>query len=152
MQGERIEMTETLKTPVDVKMTTNIQQQGEKDQVNLQAKGDVYQKNNYTYVNFKEDLDDIGQVSTVLKIGERELTVIRSGPVSMRQRYLSGERTEGTYETPYGKLITEAETDQVAVMWSDSGSTGRIQFGYDLTLQGSVAGRYDVTISIEEDT
>ncbi|WP_185819833.1 DUF1934 domain-containing protein [Salibacterium salarium] len=145
-------MTETLKTPVDVKMTTNIQQQGEKDQVNLQAKGDVYQKNNYTYVNFKEDLDDIGQVSTVLKIGERELTVIRSGPVSMRQRYLSGERTEGTYETPYGKLITEAETDQVAVMWSDSGSTGRIQFGYDLTLQGSVAGRYDVTISIEEDT
>ncbi|MFZ4453024.1 DUF1934 domain-containing protein [Salibacterium aidingense] len=145
-------MTDALKTPVDVKMTTNIKQKGEQDQVSLEAKGEVYQKNNFTYVNFKEDLDDIGEVSTVLKVGRQEITVIRSGSVSMRQRYLSGELTEGSYETPYGTLKTEAQTDQVAVIWSDSGNTGRIQFGYDLTLQGSVAGRYDVTISIEEDT
>ncbi|MFB4163529.1 DUF1934 domain-containing protein [Alteribacillus sp. JSM 102045] len=145
-------MSETLKTPVEVKMTTNIRQQGEKDQVNLEAKGELYKKNNFTYVNFKEELDEIGEVSTVLKVGEQEITVIRSGSVAMRQLYQYGEITEGSYETPYGKLITEAETDQVAVMWSDSGKTGRIQFGYDLTLQGSAAGRYDVTISIEEET
>ena len=144
-------MTDTQKTPVDVKMTTDIRQQGEKDQVQLQARGELYKKNNTTYVKFTEDLEDIGKVSTLLKVGEQEITVIRSGAVEMRQLYQYGEKTEGSYETPYGKLKTEADTDQVAVMWSDSGRTGRIQFGYDLTLQGTVAGRYDVTISIEED-
>ncbi|MFD2707095.1 DUF1934 domain-containing protein [Salibacterium lacus] len=145
-------MTDALKTPVDVKMTTNIRQQGEKEQVNLQAKGEVYQKQNFTFVSFTENLDDIGEVSTVLKVGGREITVLRSGSVSMRQRYLRGERTEGSYETPFGTFTTEADTHQVAVMWADSGSTGRIQFGYDLKLQGASAGRYEVTISIEEDT
>ncbi|MFB5664180.1 DUF1934 domain-containing protein [Alteribacillus sp. HJP-4] len=145
-------MSESVKTPVAVQMTTNIRQKEEKDQIRLEAKGVLYQKNNWTYVTFKEELEDIGEVQTVLKVGESEITVLRSGSVTMKQQYHYGERTEGTYETPYGKLSTEADTDQLAVMWSDTGKTGRIQFGYDLTLQGTVAGRYDVTISIEEET
>nr|WP_275899604.1 DUF1934 domain-containing protein [Bacillus piscicola] len=133
-------------------MTTDIQQQEARDQVKLQAKGELYQKNDLTYVAFTENLEDIGKVSTLLKIGEQEVTVLRSGAVEMRQLYQYGNITEGSYQTPYGTFKTEADTDQVAVMWSASGKTGRIQFGYDLTLQGTVAGRYDVTISIEEET
>lgn len=138
------------KIPVAVKMTTNISQQGEKSQVGIEATGELFQKQELTYIRFKEDLEDIGEVLTVLKVGKQEVTVIRSGAVDMKQRYVYGKRTEGSYATPYGTFRTEADTDQMAMIWSDSGRTGRIQFGYDLTLQGAVAGRYDVTISIEE--
>ncbi len=140
------------KTPIYVEMTTNISQEGQKDQINLEAAGELYRKNDFIYVTFTETLKDIGEVNTLLKVGDEQITVIRKGAVSMRQPFFLGEVTSGSYETPFGKLATEANTDQVSIHWSDDGNKGDISFGYDLTLQGSAAGRYDVKISIEEET
>ncbi|WP_181315299.1 DUF1934 domain-containing protein [Salsuginibacillus halophilus] len=139
-----------MKTAVDVSMKTNIEQDGKKEQMHIQAPGELHKKRGYRYVMFTEQLDGIGEVNTVLKVGEHELTVIRKGAVSMRQQFQQGETTEGSYETPYGLMKTEARTHHVTSDWSGP-QVHSIQFQYQMRVQGTEAGTYDVKISIEED-
>lgn len=139
------------KTPVNVEMVTKITQDGEKDEIRLSAKGSLVHKNDWVYVLFTETLEGVGEVNTTLKIGTSEMLILRSGSVSMRQVYIYGQKTEGTYEMPFGKLATEVQTHHLAVLWEDSGRAGRVQFGYDLKLQGEEAGQYHITIAIEEE-
>lgn len=144
-------MEPSAKTPVNVEMVTKITQDGEKDEIRLSAKGSLVHKNEWIYVLFTEKLEEMGEVNTTLKIGDSEMLILRSGSVSMRQVYIYGQMTEGTYEMPFGKMATEVQTHHLAALWEDNGRSGRIQFGYDLKLQGEEAGRYDITIAIEEE-
>ncbi len=138
-------------------MQTNIKQGNEQDKMTVEAPGQIYVKQNYTYVTFTEKLEGLGDVKTVLKVAADEVTVMRKGPIEMRQVFQYGTVTEGAYDTPYGKLKTEAKTDHIEVKWQEEAAAHErkrhtIDFGYDLHLAGSSAGRYDVMISIEEET
>lgn len=144
-------MADTAKTPVKVAMTTNMQQEDERETIQLNADGEMYEKQEWTYVRFEEELEGIGRVQTTLKIGNAEVMVLRSGAVAMRQVYAYGERTEGTYDMGYGRLHTEAVTDHLAVTKANLGWVMHIDFHYRLVLQGTPVGRYEISIVIEED-
>ncbi|GAK12090.1 DUF1934 domain-containing protein [Geomicrobium sp. JCM 19039] len=138
--------------PVHVSMQTQVEQAGEHKRIAVSGYGEVVQKTESTYVTFTEELEDIGDVKTIIKIQSGGLTVLRNGAVSMRQVYTKGEETEGSYETPYAKFQTLAKTEDVKVQWyENSDLLGKLTFVYDLELQGQLAGHYEVEIKIKEE-
>ncbi|QDI91727.1 DUF1934 domain-containing protein [Salicibibacter halophilus] len=136
--------------PVQVSMKTEVQQGGERKDIHVNGKGELVEKERSTYVTFTEQLQDIGEVKTVIKIQRRsELTIIRSGAVSMRQAYVEGEEKSGSYGTPYGTFETLAKTKQVDVEYPNE-SLLNVTLDYDLELQGQLAGSYQVAIDVKE--
>ncbi|MFV8826284.1 DUF1934 domain-containing protein [Alkalihalobacterium sp. APHAB7] len=142
---------EDKRRPISVLMKTTIRQGGQKEHLSLKGKGNVYVKNGYTYLLFKEIHNDKLNVQTTVKIGEQEATIIRNGDLSMRQIYTVGEKTEGTYRSPFGSWHTSAKTHLCHYEWPASRSSGKLQLKYDYFLQDEPSGTFDVTIKIEEE-
>ncbi|QQK78033.1 DUF1934 domain-containing protein [Salicibibacter cibarius] len=136
--------------PIQVSMKTEVQQGGERKEIHVNGKGELVEKENSTYVTFTEQLQDIGEVKTVIKIQqESDLTIVRSGAVSMRQAYMEGEEKAGSYGTPYGTFETLAKTKHVQVDHPNE-SLLHVKLDYDLELQGQLAGSYQVAIDVKE--
>jgi len=136
--------------PIEVSMKTEVQQGGERKDIHVSGQGELVEKERSTYVTFTEQLQDIGEVKTVIKIQrESELTIIRSGAVSMRQAYVQGEGKAGSYGTPYGTFETLAKTKHVKVGYPNE-SLINVKLDYDLELQGQLAGSYQVAIDVKE--
>ncbi|SDI48302.1 DUF1934 domain-containing protein [Natribacillus halophilus] len=136
--------------PIHVTMKTEVQQGGEQKDIHVSGEGEFVEKEHSTYVTFTEQLQDIGEVKTVIKIQqEPALTIIRSGAVSMRQAYAEGEEKKGSYGTPYGTFQTLAKTKRVQVAYPED-LLMNIKLEYDLELQGQLAGHYQVAIAVKE--
>ncbi|MBM7631475.1 DUF1934 domain-containing protein [Geomicrobium sediminis] len=138
--------------PVFVTMETNVEQEGEKKEISVSGSGQLVKKSQSTFVTWNEQLEDIGEVKTVLKIQPGSLTVLRQGAVSMRQEYTPGKETEGSYKTAYATFQTLAKTEDLQIKWfKEEALLGQLAFTYDLELQGQLAGHYDVKIKIKEE-
>ncbi|MBB6450503.1 uncharacterized beta-barrel protein YwiB (DUF1934 family) [Geomicrobium halophilum] len=135
--------------PIHVSMSTKVKQGDEHKDLHVNGDGELVEKEQSTYVTFTEQLQDIGEVKTVIKIQQDTLTIIRQGAVSMRQAYMEGKETEGSYSTPYGSFQTLAKTKRVQVEYPED-AVVNIQIAYDLELQGQNAGFYQVTIEGKE--
>ncbi|MEB1808167.1 MAG: DUF1934 family protein [Bacillaceae bacterium] len=142
---------EDKRKPISVLMKTTIRQGDKKEHLSLKGKGNVYVKNGYTYLLFKEIHNDKLNVQTTVKIGEQEATIIRNGDLSMRQIYTVGEKTEGTYRSPYGYWQTSAKTHHCQYEWPANQTSGKLKLKYDYYLQNESSGTFDVTITIEEE-
>ncbi|OLO42239.1 hypothetical protein BTR23_03175 [Alkalihalophilus pseudofirmus] len=139
------------KRSIKIRMETNIRHNNEKETHFLKGKGNVYEKNGYTYLLFKEIHNDKMNVQTTIKIGHNEATIIRHGDLAMRQNYTVGENTEGTYRSPYGFWKTNAKTHACTYKEPTNKNKGLLLLKYDYFLQDEPSGTFDVRITIEEE-
>lgn len=110
----------------------------EKYQAQLQQKAEDW------FITFQEE-----QGSTLMKISEGEVTVIRRGQVTMRQLFRPGTETSGTYISPAGKMLMETRTHEVVCENNREGRLAQIMWRYDLRLNGQEIGQNRVTCKIE---
>lgn len=135
-------------TLVSVVMKTQITD-GDQRQVNdLATEGRLYRKASGFYLQFKEDIQDVGPVNQIVKIDENNaVTVIRQGAVSMKQLFLQGEKTEGVYRSTFATMLMETHTNRMNIEINEDEGIGSVQLSYQLHMQSEYAGDYDVTIN-----
>lgn len=129
---------------------TTIAVESRREHSRLIVNGTIYSKGDITFCIYKESTES-GEVNHTIKIDarSRSITVSRSGAVSMRQRFIPSQKTEGTYHTPYGSLPVTTLAKKIQFTWDDKQKKGTLLLAYDLWIQGNYTGFYTVKIHME---
>ncbi len=136
--------------PIKVKLTTEIRQANQKENVTIEAKGQYYIKDEATFLRFIEN-NDTGNVNTIIKIADGEVLILRSGAVKMRQFFAKGKKAIGNYESPHGVFELLTDTNNIEFTPSKHSLKGKLFLAYQLQMQGDQVGRYAMTITYEEE-
>lgn len=111
----------------------------------VKTKGQVVMKNHVLFLTFNETMEDVGKVHNMIKIKDQEATIIRQGSITMRQPLEKGAVTEGTYRSPYGRMVTTTKMNDLTFSWHPETQIGDIYIAYDLTMQGQRVGLCQLT-------
>lgn len=136
-------------TPITLKFVTEMKDGPRKENVAFDANGLYYIKGQSTYLQFDEK-QEIGTVKTVIKISEKEVLILRSGQVKMRQVYRKNEITNGSFQNQLGTFDLTTKTNHIEYKWYNNSRKGRLFLTYELSLQGEKSGLYKITITFKE--
>lgn len=145
-----MDVKEPKKTPILLKLVTEIRDGNRKEMVTLEADGTLYLKEEATYIAYKEMMEGIGKVSNTIKIKSDEVTIIRSGGISMNQTYKIGQTTSGTYQGPYGAMEMVTKTENIDYTYQAKSRKAKLILAYQLQMQGETVGRHRLTFMIKE--
>lgn len=134
--------------PVKVMLHTKITDSGENEDTKLTSDGTILRKADAVYLRYDEMLNDTDQVNTTIKIKDEDITIIRSGAVSMKQRFAPGSLKEGTYESPYGPIQIATRTESMDFEWHENSQEGKLSLNYQVLFQGEEAGYHELEIKL----
>lgn len=97
------------------------------------------------YLQYTEE-SEAGTTKTTIKHKPNETVLLRGGAIQMRQLFRLHETTNGHYESEYGMLGLWTTTEQIKHEWNEQERQGRLTLHYQLHMQGSEPGQYEMTI------
>ena len=108
---------------------------GEENSIKMVAQGKHYCRNGMNYVLY-EDTSLSGEqgTSTLLKIADDSLTLLRQGAVVQEQYFAKAEESASVYKTPYGELNLSIKTKDIDIVYGSI--SGNISINYDLSING----------------
>ncbi|MFC4077280.1 DUF1934 domain-containing protein [Salinithrix halophila] len=121
---------------------------GKEESIEQHLDGFFEERNAHWVLKYRESPGTPDEVLTTVKAGSEEVTVIRQGMVSYRQRYRPNQTTYSRIETPGGVSEMEVHTLDYRRNHHDKG--GSIGFSFQLTMGGEAMGRYELTIQWTE--
>lgn len=136
-------------TPIELKFVTEIKDGPRKENVAFDANGLYYIKGENTYLQFDEK-QEAGTVKTVIKISEKEVLILRSGIVKMRQVYRKNETTNGSFQNQMGNFNLTTKTNNIEYKWYKNSRKGKLFLAYELSLQGEKSGLHKIAITFKE--
>lgn len=142
---------ESAKIPIRIKLVTEIRDgAGRKELLTIEEEGTLYSKEDATFLAYKEMMENVGQISNVIKIKGDEVSIMRSGGVSMRQTYKKGATTSGSYQSPYGMMEMVAKTENIDFTNRTDSRKAKLILSYQLQMQDEWVGRHRLTFMIEK--
>ncbi|EIT87469.1 hypothetical protein A374_00035 [Fictibacillus macauensis ZFHKF-1] len=136
--------------PVRLMMETVIENGQQRDVHKATAPGIIYRKKDATFLKYTEVIEEAGSVNNVIKITNEGIVILRGGSVSMRQKFLIGQTTEGMYDTPYGQLWMETTTHKMNFRYNQQRNEGDLLLRYNLVLQGEDTGTFTIKMNFQE--
>jgi uncharacterized beta-barrel protein YwiB (DUF1934 family) len=143
-------MDQDTELSVALAISSEVHFSGEKEKHYTETDGKLYKRGDVTYLQYKEEIEGAGSVNNVIKITNAGILIIRSGSVSMKQKYLIGQTTKGMYDSPYGQLWMETTTHEMNFRWNQQNQTGDLKLAYELVLQGEHTGTHRIKINFQE--
>lgn len=111
----------------------------------LSYPADRYVKGSNQYYRYREQ-EDMGNTSTLLKIGPDEIRIVRQGDMESEQAFAVGELRTGYYRTDQGLLSIATRTSRISVRLHEG--IGTVEWDYELQLAGEPAGNYRLALEI----
>lgn len=136
--------------PVKIKVKTVISNGNEKETFELTTFGRYYRKGSSAYLQYDEVVEE-GTIRSTVKMAEDHTTILRKGPVSMKMVFQRSKDLEGRYRTPFGLIDISTYTKDLSHSFEEDKKKGVVQIIYDLKMQGSHAGTYDLQLLFEEE-
>ncbi|WP_425454708.1 DUF1934 domain-containing protein [Falsibacillus pallidus] len=137
--------------PVKIELKTKIKHDEQQETYELVAFGRYYQKGKSIYIKYDE-IQEEGTVNTIVKITEGEAVILRSGALKMRLSFIKGNEMNGSYDSPYGTLLLTTRTKELQLDQSSEGKIdGHFDLRYQLLMQGSSVGVYEMNIKFKEE-
>lgn len=131
-------------TPVKIQLTTTIRQPDMDDQVmKLWSQGTLTVKNNFSYLQYEEQLEDLA-IRTTVKIGENQAVIMRSGGLQMRLPFLLHKEQTGNLTNEQGSFMLTTTAHELSI------SPTRFLVRYDLSMGAAHAGEYEMEIQFTE--
>ncbi|MCJ7841588.1 DUF1934 domain-containing protein [Lederbergia sp. NSJ-179] len=137
-------------TPIKIHLTTKVRMDNDEETYELTVFGRHYQKGQTIYLKYDE-IQEQGTVHTVVKITKKEAFILRTGLLKMRLNFSLHEQKNGSHESELGTLFLTTDTKRLIHHETNDGCTGRLSLAYELAMQGTVAGYYEMDIDYEED-
>ncbi|KAB2332472.1 DUF1934 domain-containing protein [Bacillus mesophilum] len=136
--------------PVKINVKTVIRDRGEKQTFDLTAFGRFHQKGEAHFLQYDENME-AGTAKTIIKMGDQDGVILRSGAVKMRLPFRLNKKMRGSYELPYGTLEMLTTTKRFDHTYNETTKQGSIELLYELKTQGANTGTYHLKITFEED-
>jgi uncharacterized beta-barrel protein YwiB (DUF1934 family) len=97
-------MSESKKVNLFTK-TIQMDDSGDKNEIEFFVEGSYVVKNDSAYINYKESaISGMEGTTTTLKITSNSLSIIRFGTYNSKLEFRRDEKTLTNYQTPYGNL------------------------------------------------
>lgn len=107
--------------------------------------GTSLNKGSDLYLQYTEE-SEAGTTNTTIKHKSDETLLLRSGAFKMRQIFRLQETTNGHYENVYGTFGLLTTTNHISHQWNEIEQEGQLTLRYQLHMQGSEPGQYEMTI------
>ncbi|WP_353854304.1 DUF1934 family protein [Bacillus sp. Bos-x628] len=114
--------------------------------IEFRTTGTYQEINDKTYLTYYEE-HEMGKVKTVVKMSEKEIFVMRSGAIHMKQRFLIGETTVTHYKMPFGTLQLDMHTHGIEL----DEENGLLHITYDMLTGENQKHLHTLSISYKED-
>lgn len=138
-------------TEVKIHLKTRIQHGDEKDSFELISIGRYYEKEDSFFLKYDE-VQEEGTIHTIFKMKrDEEALILRSGAVKMRMVFKEDEEHTGSYESQLGTLMITTKTSKLTHTANRTKNDGEINLSYQLYMQGSPVGKYEMDISYKEE-
>ena len=139
-----------MKNVVVTVIGTQSDAQGEDSRIELITVGRCYEKNAVKYIVYKDsEISGLEGVTTMLKVYEKHIVLVRSGSVEHKQEFYLGEKSYSTYITPYGTMQMGILTKSMKM---DFGSVaGVLNISYDLEINGQWQSANTLSVSVREE-
>ncbi|MCM3442950.1 MULTISPECIES: DUF1934 domain-containing protein [Bacillaceae] len=137
-------------TPIQIHVLSEIRKEHEQDKetIEMNTAGEQFLKGNTVYLRYDEE-HELGSVKTTVKIAPEEVMVMRSGAVTMKQRFIQGQKTMTDYATPFGKLQLEINTNSLTIDKTEL--EDRLVILYDLQIDENEKHVHKLMITYKED-
>lgn len=135
---------------VNVRISSSIRHPEQDEEIHeVLATGQYVIKAGKPYLKYVEEQDGNG-VQTIIKMGTEDALIMRSGAVDMRLPFsLEGERL-GTYGNGPARFDLGVKTGRLEFAEQEDAFGGRFRVMYTLLAEGSILGKYELTITYTE--
>jgi uncharacterized beta-barrel protein YwiB (DUF1934 family) len=134
---EQVELTLTVKQTID----------GQTEETRQLYSANATAKQTGWYISYYEQLEGVGKVHTVIRIGEDEMVLLRQGPLQTKQHFQDGNTCETTYNSPFGQFAMKIQTNLLQIKreaeWPVS-----VVINYQLWLNDQYVGRNKMKLDI----
>ncbi|MBM7571245.1 DUF1934 domain-containing protein [Aquibacillus albus] len=137
-------------TSVNIKLTTEIRELGQKATTVVEEEGKFYQKGQTSVLQFVEHQEESDDIHAFITIQPEKVSVKRSGAVDMYQIFRKKQITENVYRHEFGSLHMETHTDQITYQQPENGKQGKLFISYTTKLNGEGNRRHRLTITFRE--
>lgn len=137
---------------VELELHTTIDDQGQLEKNTVNETGVLYQRQNMDVLTYDEKLEDGQVVHNLLTIQSDQVSVKRTGPVSMHQRFDMNRITENVYQHPHGNIHMETTTLSYEYSPLDRQTSGLLRLYYTVRLNGVDERKHTLTLSLKEAT
>ncbi len=118
----------------NIEVTNHQTIDGTKDEIFEKAQGNLYTKDNKTYLLYKVT-DEDGETSVIVVVEKDCVSVKRTGATSSKMVFDKTKKTNLKYNTMYGSIDTVIDTQKIVNALSEDG--GKLRLVYTLTMQGA---------------
>jgi len=133
------------KQKIKVTLQTKITYGADKEIYELTTFGTSMYKGSDLYLQYTEE-SEAGTTNTTIKHKPNETVLLRGGACKMRQLFRLQETTNGHYENVYGMFGLRTTTNRISHQWDEQKQEGTLTLRYQLHMQGSEPGQYEMTI------
>lgn len=117
------------------------------DNISLDIVGKLYNKNNETYVVYKE-VDEGNDITTTIKISNDEVSIKRFGSSNSTMVFKKDTKNTTKYKTPQGLFIIEIDTKELNINNLENNII-KIDIQYNIKIMEMFKGRNEISILIQ---
>lgn len=121
---------------------------GQQDTIELKTLGKFYSKNDKYYIKYTETDKDYKSSSTLIKVGENEIVLKRSGSTESRMVIEVGKRNSCYYSSEGCALILDIYGKHIDNRLSLEGGT--LSLEYDLNMNHAPISQNRIEITVKE--
>jgi uncharacterized beta-barrel protein YwiB (DUF1934 family) len=136
--------------PVKIHLKTNITIGDDSDSFELVSFGRYYEKGDAFFLKYDE-VQEEGTTHTIVKVTNEQALILRSGAVKMRMLFNEEEEMSGSYESELGTLLLTTKTKKLSHTKNLAKTEGDFNLSYELIMQGSSVGDYEMSINFKEE-
>jgi uncharacterized beta-barrel protein YwiB (DUF1934 family) len=123
---------------------------GEESRIELITAGRGYEKNGVRYIVYKDsEISGLEGVTTMLKVYDQHIVLVRTGNVDHKQEFRLGEKSYSMYHTPYGTMQMGILTKSLKIDLASE--IGVLEISYELEMNGQWQSANTLSISIREE-
>ena len=122
---------------------------GQHDRIEMTTVGSFTKKQNSYYICYREN-EEFGMrnVTTVLKVEDDQITLLRSGERRSRMVLQKGKRHLCHYHTDVGEMMVGVAAKRIHTALNDQG--GQLDFQYDLDINTTFSSSNEVHITVKK--
>ncbi|RAP29707.1 hypothetical protein C2W64_03357 [Brevibacillus laterosporus] len=121
--------------------------EGQTDKTVLEMTGKASQRNSSWYLQYKEQIEGVGEVSNIVRINDDCTQLLRQGSLQMKQIFEKGQGTDSLYSSPYGDMQMHTHTRTYKVTYQ-SEKPIQVFIAYQLWLSGQYVGEFEWDMKI----
>lgn len=131
--------------PINIKLETSIVQNEHQQNFIYESVGQAVQVGNNWYIRYEEKTENGEQFQVMVKFcQDGSIHLTRQGSFRTKLRFVPGELTETTYQTPYGTMLLVTRTKQLQLEFSETPLRGQLKLAYELSTGEELVGNYQL--------